>query len=184
MWPASTDWNKENVSKLRKMWERGDTASVIAGEISGATRSSIIGKAHRLGLPKRDSWGLGLRKERTVRSPNATAVLKARRNSKRRDERQESKKAREEENAALDAVEITDVTITEKDIQNPGVPWADRKPEQCCWVLPDRRWPDGLVLMCGDPKIGASPYCDHHAKRARVNTAAGHRASKTARAAA
>lgn len=45
-------WTDEEVGQLRNFWEEGLTASQIAKQM-GCTRSSVIGKAHRLDLPAR-----------------------------------------------------------------------------------------------------------------------------------
>ncbi len=45
------EWTENNVSKLTRMWQDGYSATLIAKEMSPATRSAIIGKAHRLNLP-------------------------------------------------------------------------------------------------------------------------------------
>jgi GcrA cell cycle regulator len=43
-------WNEEKVSKLKKLWGKGNTASQIAEIIGGISRNAVIGKAHRLNL--------------------------------------------------------------------------------------------------------------------------------------
>jgi len=47
-------WTEEREQKLRKLWEKGYTASQIAEMLGeGTTRNSVIGKAHRLKLASR-----------------------------------------------------------------------------------------------------------------------------------
>ena len=48
-------WTDERVEILTKMWAEGNSASQIAKELGGVTRNAVAGKAHRLGLPKRQS---------------------------------------------------------------------------------------------------------------------------------
>ncbi|GEQ98722.1 global cell cycle regulator GcrA-like protein [Iodidimonas gelatinilytica] len=49
-------WTDERIDLLRRLWEKGLSASQIAGEIGdGVTRNAVIGKAHRLGLKSRPS---------------------------------------------------------------------------------------------------------------------------------
>lgn len=48
-------WTEESVSKLRKLWDEGDSLSVIAGKIGGLNRNQVVSKVHRLGLPGRPS---------------------------------------------------------------------------------------------------------------------------------
>ncbi len=44
-------WTMEQLDTLRSMWAEGRTAREI-GAVLKRTRNSILGKAHRLGLPK------------------------------------------------------------------------------------------------------------------------------------
>jgi len=48
-------WTDERIDQLKKMWEKGMTASQIADELGGVSRNAVIGKAHRLGLKSRPS---------------------------------------------------------------------------------------------------------------------------------
>ena len=44
------DWTDARVKKLRELVRKGLQASEIAKQLGGITRSSVIGKANRLGL--------------------------------------------------------------------------------------------------------------------------------------
>ncbi|MEO1167402.1 MAG: GcrA family cell cycle regulator [Pseudomonadota bacterium] len=48
-------WTDERIDELKKMWEKGMTASQIAENLGGVSRNAVIGKAHRLGLKSRPS---------------------------------------------------------------------------------------------------------------------------------
>jgi GcrA cell cycle regulator len=48
-------WTDERIDQLKKMWEKGMTASQIAEGLGGVSRNAVIGKAHRLGLKSRPS---------------------------------------------------------------------------------------------------------------------------------
>ena len=68
-------WTEEREQRLRKLWEKGYTASQIAEMLGeGTTRNAVIGKAHRLKLaaratskrsvsPKKQSAASGLNKQ-------------------------------------------------------------------------------------------------------------------------
>ena len=43
-------WTPERVSKLRKLWGKGNTAGQIASIIGEVSRNAVIGKAYRLNL--------------------------------------------------------------------------------------------------------------------------------------
>ena len=46
-------WTDRRIEMLRKLWDEGLSCSMIAGELGGITRNAVIGKADRLGLPRR-----------------------------------------------------------------------------------------------------------------------------------
>ena len=46
-------WTEEREQRLRKLWEKGYTASQIAEMLGDTTRNAVIGKAHRLKLAAR-----------------------------------------------------------------------------------------------------------------------------------
>jgi GcrA cell cycle regulator len=46
-------WTDERVELLEKLWGEGLSCTQIARKMGGVTRNAIIGKVHRLGLPRR-----------------------------------------------------------------------------------------------------------------------------------
>ncbi|WP_187336469.1 GcrA family cell cycle regulator [Novosphingopyxis iocasae] len=48
-------WTDDRIDLLKKLWEKGLTASQIAEELGEVSRNAVIGKAHRLGLKSRPS---------------------------------------------------------------------------------------------------------------------------------
>ena len=46
-------WTDERTQTLKALWDSGISASDIAKELNCASRSAVIGKVHRLGLPGR-----------------------------------------------------------------------------------------------------------------------------------
>ena len=46
-------WTQDKEEKLKKLWEKGHTASQIAEILGDTTRNAVIGKAHRLKLAAR-----------------------------------------------------------------------------------------------------------------------------------
>jgi GcrA cell cycle regulator len=51
-----TYWTQEKIDDLSTRWNNGQSASVIARALGdGVSRSAVIGKVHRIGLPKRQS---------------------------------------------------------------------------------------------------------------------------------
>lgn len=52
--PAQYQWSRESVAALIDLWNEGISATEIARKL-GASKNAILGKVHRLGLPKRKS---------------------------------------------------------------------------------------------------------------------------------
>ena len=51
---ASSVWTEERLTKLEQLWNEGIPITRI-GAALGVTRNAVVGKVHRLGLPKRES---------------------------------------------------------------------------------------------------------------------------------
>ncbi len=49
------DWNEERIAALTRMWREGYSASQVARQLGGVSRSAVIGKVHRLGIAGRDA---------------------------------------------------------------------------------------------------------------------------------
>jgi GcrA cell cycle regulator len=49
------DWNDERIEALTKMWREGLSASQVARQLGGVSRSAVIGKVHRLGIAGREA---------------------------------------------------------------------------------------------------------------------------------
>ena len=48
------EWTPERISALIALWDEGLTTSEIGNRL-GITKNAVVGKVHRLGLPKRQS---------------------------------------------------------------------------------------------------------------------------------
>lgn len=51
-------WTYDRECELARLWRAGHSARTIAGLLGGTTRNAVIGKANRLGLPRRASGGV------------------------------------------------------------------------------------------------------------------------------
>jgi GcrA cell cycle regulator len=47
------EWNDERITELTRMWREGLSASQVARQLGGVSRSAVIGKVHRLGIAGR-----------------------------------------------------------------------------------------------------------------------------------
>lgn len=48
------DWSEERTATLKKLWLEGLSASQVARQLGGVSRSAVIGKVHRLGITVRE----------------------------------------------------------------------------------------------------------------------------------
>jgi len=65
------DWSEERTATLKKLWLEGLSASQVARQLGGVSRSAPIGKVHRLGITVRET---PVRQRTTVRSPSRIVV--------------------------------------------------------------------------------------------------------------
>jgi len=49
------DWSDERTAVLKKLWLEGLSASQVARQLGGVSRSAVIGKVHRLGITVRET---------------------------------------------------------------------------------------------------------------------------------
>ena len=68
-------WTDERVSLLKKLWSEGISAAQIAAQMGDITRSSVIGKAHRLELPSRGKGTNYFKVDRATRGCRKTTKI-------------------------------------------------------------------------------------------------------------
>lgn len=155
---ASANWTEERCDLLAKRWNEGASCREIAAELGmGATRSSVIGKAHRMNLPTRLT--VHPKTNARYRRPDAKPRPKA-------------KKALPGVIVApWAASSLLPVPLPGDTERLKGDAWAallDSVPRPLIEVAADDgcRWPIGEerpYLFCGNP-IHARHYCEaHHA---------------------
>jgi GcrA cell cycle regulator len=49
------EWNDDRIATLTRLWREGFSASQVARQLGGISRSAVIGKIHRLGIAGRDA---------------------------------------------------------------------------------------------------------------------------------
>ncbi len=149
-------WTDERVDALKKLWADGLSASQIAGELGGITRSAVIGKVHRLGLS-----GRARRRDRVERPGPRKFRPKAGAMAMR---------------AGLTPLQVTHAPkmIAEPVIDNAGelvVPIGQRRfldqltADTCRWPFGDpREIATASFFYCGGIVCAeGEPYCAHHA---------------------
>lgn len=66
------DWSEERTATLKKLWLEGLSASQVARQLGGVSRSAVIGKVHRLGITVRETPVR--QRTTTIRAPSRIAV--------------------------------------------------------------------------------------------------------------
>ncbi len=65
-------WTEQRLEQLKSLWAKGLSISQIGAEI-GVSRNAVVGKVHRMGLPKRQSPIMRSEKAPAVRPAAKTA---------------------------------------------------------------------------------------------------------------
>lgn len=148
-------WDDKKEELLAKLWKKGLSASQIAQQIGGVSRSAVIGKRMRMGLPDRKSPGLQVRQKK----PSAYPRVEAR------------KKLPPPRKAPLPKVFVPEPAEQPKQrYEELIIPLAERKSiatieaHHCRWPIGDPQHAD--FHFCGKNKVAGLPYCEFHARRA------------------
>jgi len=142
-------WTKEEDDLLRKLHvELGLSASLVAEQIRGKTRNAVIGRIHRLGLPRRGQLS-GPEQRRRVAKGRAKAVPGW---VQRVDKKTQPPRL---------AVEPFVAPVTN---ETPMRTFADLQRGECHWPIGD----PGTEAFgyCGCKSIPGQSYCENHRKRA------------------
>ena len=141
-------WTPERTDKLKTLWNKGISASLIAGQLGGVSRNAVLGKAFRLKLPMRvavvrKAWTAPQRRKGPERRRETILLMpKAKPKSKL---------------AELLAEAIP--PPAENDVARVSL--MDLERHHC-------RWPVGEPTQgfCGCKPYPGLPYCEPHARRA------------------
>ena len=137
------DWNDERTATLRKLWLEGLSASQVARQLGGVSRSAVIGKVHRLGITVREVPA----RQRTV---GRTASRAQPRTRPVRDITTTAPRA------ALRLIELAEMTPTS------GI--LGLSTHSCRWPIGNPEAND--FGFCGREKTARGSYCDDHARGA------------------
>jgi GcrA cell cycle regulator len=150
-------WTNDRVELLKELWNDGRSARQIAAQLGDASRNSVIGKVHRLGLS-----GGGKRPAAALPRPR-----------ERRSERTKMRILRPvvRGNTALAAMHEFE---SEPQITENIVPIGQRctilelGESKCRWPIGNPDAPD--FFFCGGKTIAGLPYCGYHSRIAYRRT--------------
>ncbi|WP_297508042.1 GcrA family cell cycle regulator [uncultured Caulobacter sp.] len=134
------DWSEERTATLKKLWLEGLSASQVARQLGGVSRSAVIGKVHRLGITVRE---VPVRQRTTgARSPSR---IQARRPSR--------------ETTVAPRVAPRPERVEEELPPTSGI--LDLGAHSCRWPIGN---PEGDDFgFCGRPKLSTrGAYCEQH----------------------
>ncbi|KQY30073.1 GcrA cell cycle regulator [Caulobacter sp. Root1455] len=131
------DWNEERTATLRKLWLEGMSASQVARQLGGVSRSAVIGKVHRLGITVRD---IPTRQRTAVRAQPRARIIR------------DAAPIR----PALRLIEIAEMA--------PTANILGLETHSCRWPIGNPECHD--FGFCGREKTARGSYCDEHARGA------------------
>jgi len=142
---ASIDWTDNTIARLRALWDEGHATAEI-GRRMGITKNAVVGKAHRLELPARQSPII-----RGMSRTSSTRQLRAERPT----------------------VPPLPSALTRPAAMPAAIPAAPPPPvprrhgpsgQPCCWPLGEPGRPG--FRFCDEGTAPGRPYCPEHASLA------------------
>ncbi|MDR6625112.1 GcrA family cell cycle regulator [Caulobacter segnis] len=139
------DWSEERTATLKKLWLEGLSASQVARQLGGVSRSAVIGKVHRLGITVRET---------PVRQRASSIRVPSRMASRQRPAREATTAARQ----------VPTFERVEEDLL-PTSGILGLGAHSCRWPIGH---PDSEDFgFCGRPKVSArGSYCEQHSQGA------------------
>ncbi len=139
------EWNEERIEALTRMWREGLSASQVARQLGGVSRSAVIGKVHRLGIAGRDAPS----------RPNAlggrpSIRLRASAGGVRRTPSAAPRAARAPTPTAPSVAFEVGPTATIHTLSEHGCRWPIGEPDQPSFGF------------CGRLRVGSGSYCSGH----------------------
>ena len=145
-------WTDERIELLRRLWSEEFSASRIAAELGGVSRSAVIGKIHRLGLQGRGQPTISVKRQCKPRAS------------------QGGRKSWRTSSIGNTALKAAPDVLGRPAIQ-PFLPqvvplakkltFAKLTERTCKWPIGDPRGED--FHFCGHDSLEALPYCRYHA---------------------
>lgn len=136
---GNIDWEDEaNVATLSRLWSEGLSTAKIAARM-GCTKNAIIGKAHRLNLPKRDN-PIRRHPDGYVPKPQPPKRVRA------------------------GTPTLPQLSIASD--QAPVITQVQPRAQFCCWPIGEPGKPS--FHFCNESSVPGKPYCQDHTAIAYV----------------
>lgn len=155
-------WTEERIELLRRLWREEFSASRIAQELGGVSRSAVIGKIHRLGLQGRGQPTTSVKRQGRPRTSDGGL---------------KSWRPPSLGNTALKAApeRLGKPFLPEVVPLAKKLPFARLTERTCKWPIGDPRGED--FHFCGHDALEALPYCRYHSGIAYRSGRNGHSAA-------
>ncbi len=171
------NWPQDHTERMTALWNEGLSGAQVAHALNlefrtSYSRSAVIGRIHRMGLPKRpkDTWLVGQRIE-SRRRAGAARIARANAPPK---PKPEPKPRHVYLRYAMTAPVAPVLPSTLQSPAPPPPPPVEDKPglatvlsiqsHMCRWPIGDPQ--DADFTLCGQRKADGGPYCAGHAARA------------------
>jgi GcrA cell cycle regulator len=156
---APVSWTDERIEKLKLLWQGGLSTREIAEQLGGVTRNGVIGKAHRLQLPRRAQSRSSAPKAQQARAARVQTKALTRSHTLTICRSPQLRRSPKES-----------AEIKTPPLAPTGDLSAPASLNLSLMALGDKQchWPTTEVLFCGHPTSGArSPYCEYHQRHSR-----------------
>jgi len=153
------DWSQDDIARLRELWAT-DLSTAEIGRRMGITKSAVVGKAHRLDLPRRPSpirpgAGTKPRAPGRLRGPASLPPVAS---------------LAQPVVAPMGAPSAPPAPLpaplARPVAQRPVVSVAKRPLKACCWPIGELGTPE--FHFCDADAESGKPYCELHCQRAYV----------------
>jgi len=145
------EWTDERIAAMKRMWEEGKSAPQIARALGGVSRSSVLGKLHRLKTAKRVTPGARVPTKKKVKGERPPRPMA---------------KVPPMDSAPIGLpAEFLDIGVDVTHLVG-SVKITELDHHSCKFPLGDPQSPD--FAFCGKERVPGRPYCLDHCHRAYV----------------
>lgn len=152
-------WTDERTAELTRRHRDGESAAYIYAEMGAPSRSAVLGKIHRLGLPT-------TRPVITACAPTPRSNLLPRlQTAAKKEEVADPMFASDGFDGSPDAFDLAIPVEQRRSLLGaPHSIYKERAPNECGFPIGDPRRPD--FFFCGAKTGEGKHYCAHHCRRA------------------